>query len=218
MWDAATSAAVRKPLIGHTKAVRSVAYSLDGQYIISGSEDRTIRIWDASTGAAVGKPLVGHTLGVNSVAYSPDGQHIISGSYDTTIRIWDVKTGAAVGKPLKGHSGPVSTVAYSPDGQHIISASMDGTIRVWDSLPHISSGISSGTSLHRDLCVEPCPDGWVRDFEGGLLYWVPLGPRARMNSPALLTIPSTSHLQSFSLDFDVFAFGTLWTQIYNPQL
>jgi WD40 repeat protein len=54
--------------------VWSVAYSPDGQHIISGSDDKTIRIWDAETGAAVGKPLEGHTgLGVWSVAYSPDG-------------------------------------------------------------------------------------------------------------------------------------------------
>jgi WD40 repeat protein len=74
-----------------------VAYSPDGQHIISGSSDCTIRIWDAETGAPVGKPLVGHTGGVGSVAYSPGGQHIISGSYDSTIRIWDAETGAPVG-------------------------------------------------------------------------------------------------------------------------
>jgi WD40 repeat protein len=85
--------------------VRSVAYSPDGQHIISGSDDKTIRIWDAETGAAVGKPLEGHTDCVWSVAYSPDGQHIISGSDDKTIRIWDAETGAAVGKPLEGHTG-----------------------------------------------------------------------------------------------------------------
>jgi WD40 repeat protein len=83
-------------------SVKSVAYSPDGQYIISGSDDRTIRIWDAETGAAVGEPLKGHAGLVNSVAYSPDGQYIISGSSDRTIRIWDAETGAAVGEPLQG--------------------------------------------------------------------------------------------------------------------
>jgi WD40 repeat protein len=52
----------------------------DGRHIISGSDDKTIRMWDAETGSAVGKPLEGHTGGVSSVAYSPDGRHIISGS------------------------------------------------------------------------------------------------------------------------------------------
>jgi WD40 repeat protein len=41
--------------------VWSVAYSPDGRHIISGSDDKTIRMWDAETGLAVGKPLEGHT-------------------------------------------------------------------------------------------------------------------------------------------------------------
>ncbi len=63
--------------MGHDEGVNSVAYSPNGQYIISGSSDSTIRIWDAETGAPVGNPLRGHTDWVRSVAYSPDGRHII---------------------------------------------------------------------------------------------------------------------------------------------
>jgi WD40 repeat protein len=109
-----------------------MSYSPNGYHIVTGSDDKTIRIWDAETGAAVGEPLKGHTLGVWSVAYSPDGRHIISGSDDSTIRIWDAETGAAVGKPLEGHTNGVLSVAYSPDGRHIISGSDDSTIRIWD--------------------------------------------------------------------------------------
>ena len=115
---------------GHTRVVTCTSYSPNGCYIITGSDDMTIRIWDAETGAAVGKPLEGHTSRVDSVAYSPDGRHIISGSWDRTIRIWDAETGAAVGKPLEGHTGGVNSVAYSPDGRHIISGSWDHTIRI----------------------------------------------------------------------------------------
>jgi len=69
--------------------VRSVAYSPDGQRIISGSSDSTIRIWGAETGVAVGEPLEGHAYTVQSTTYSPDGQHIVSGSNDQTVRMWD---------------------------------------------------------------------------------------------------------------------------------
>jgi WD40 repeat protein len=70
----------------------SIAYSLDGCLIISGSYDRTIQIWDAETGAVAGKPLEGHSESVLSVTYSPDGWHIISGLLDKTIQIWDAET------------------------------------------------------------------------------------------------------------------------------
>jgi len=72
-------------LQGHTSFVKSVAFSLDGRHIVSGSLDKTIRVWDAQTGAQVGNPLQGHTKEVNSVAFSPDGRHIVSGSLDQTI-------------------------------------------------------------------------------------------------------------------------------------
>jgi WD40 repeat protein len=68
------------PWRGILADVNSVACSPDGQYIISGSDDGSIRIWDADTGATVGKPLKAHERPVWSVAYSPDGRHIISGS------------------------------------------------------------------------------------------------------------------------------------------
>ncbi|KIJ58283.1 hypothetical protein HYDPIDRAFT_59527, partial [Hydnomerulius pinastri MD-312] len=119
-------------LLGHTSSIWSVAYSPDGQHIVSGSSDKTIRIWNARTGQLVTDPLQGHTSSINSVAYSPDGQHIVSGSSDKTIRIWNARTGQLVTDPLQGHTSSIWSVAYSPDGQHIVSGSDDNTIRIWN--------------------------------------------------------------------------------------
>ena len=196
--------------------MNSVAYSPDGQHIISGSDDSTIRVWDAKTGVVVGVPLEGHIARVWSVAYSPNGQDIVSGSDDGTIRVWDAKTGTLVGEPLKGHTSYVYAVAYSADGQYIISGSSDKTIRVWDSFPRISDEPSSyHNPTHPNLRARPDADGWVRDSGGSLLYWVPPDCRAGLHSPALLTMPPTSRTRSVSLNFDNFAFGTSWTQIFN---
>jgi hypothetical protein len=71
----------------HTAAVWSVAFSPDGQRIVSGSWDNTVRLWD-STGTPIGPPFQGHTAAVWSVAFSPDGQRIVSGSWDNTVRLW----------------------------------------------------------------------------------------------------------------------------------
>jgi len=167
-------------------------------------------VWQSAT------PLKGHTDWVWSVAYSPDGRHFVSGSDDRTIRIWDAETGAAVGKPFEGHVYYVRSVAYSPDGEHIVSGSSDNTTHVWDSVPHVPIKLSSYSNpMHSDFCKHPHADGWVRDSEGGLLYWIPPDCRAGLHSPALLTIPLTSHIRSVSLDFQDFVFGTSWTKFFH---
>ena len=214
IWDAKTGAAVGNPLEGHTNSVWSIAYSPDGQHIISGSLDNTIRIWDAETGAAVGNPLEGHTDSVLSVAYSPDGRHIISGSSDNTIRTWAAETGAAVGSPLQEETASIVSVAYSPDAQNIVSGSDHKTICVSEPFPQ---RFSSCNPAHPHLRSLPDSHGWVRDSRGGLLYWVPLDCREGLHSPALITMPLTSGIRSVPLDFEDFAFGTAWTQIFSNE-
>jgi len=110
--------------------VHSIAYSPDGRYIVSGSEDTAIKVWDATTYKEVAT-LTGHYSTVYSVAYSPDGKYIVSGSEDKTIKVWDARTYKEVAK-LIWHDFGVESVAYSPDGKYIVSGSNDYTIKVWD--------------------------------------------------------------------------------------
>ncbi|KAF8712430.1 hypothetical protein AX14_013105 [Amanita brunnescens Koide BX004] len=119
-------------LQGHDAEVSSIALSPDGSKIISGSEDKTIRVWDAGTGVEILPALRGHDDAIFSVAISPDGSKIISGSEDMTIRVWDASTGIEMLPLLRGHDESITSVAFSPDGSKIISGSFEMTIRVWD--------------------------------------------------------------------------------------
>ncbi|MGK7893076.1 MAG: ATP-binding protein [Xenococcus sp. (in: cyanobacteria)] len=75
---------------GHQDWVNSVVFSPNGQFIVSGSRDKTVKLWDRSNPTP---PLTfdEHQSWVNSVAFSPDGQFIVSGSSDHTVKLWDVE-------------------------------------------------------------------------------------------------------------------------------
>ena len=85
-------------LTGHTDSLYSVAISPDNKKIVSGSDDKTIRIWDLESGNLI-NTLTGHTDFVNSVAISPDNKKLVSGSSDETIRIWDIYERGLYTKP-----------------------------------------------------------------------------------------------------------------------
>src|SRR5882762_5170384 len=116
-------------LEGHTDRCLCVAFSPDGEQLVSGSDDDTVRLWNMQTGAVL-RVMKGHHGKVISVAYSPDGTFVASGSWDNTVRIWNAATGLQVGE-YTGHSRWVLCVAFSADGLHIMSACRNREVHVW---------------------------------------------------------------------------------------
>ncbi|KAE9387749.1 WD40 repeat-like protein [Gymnopus androsaceus JB14] len=121
---------IRKLSTTHSGSIYSVAFSLDGEKLVSGSDDNIVYLWNAVTGQKIHR-LEGHSGSVRSVAFSPDSKKIVSGSIDGTVYIWNVVTGKHTQK-LEGHSGWVSTVAFAPDGKQVVSGSDDKTVRIWN--------------------------------------------------------------------------------------
>ncbi|KDR66491.1 hypothetical protein GALMADRAFT_106436 [Galerina marginata CBS 339.88] len=121
-----------KPLmtLGAGSCILAVAYSSDDKCIVSGSEDKLVRVWDASTGEML-EVLEGHTERVMSVAFSSDNKCIVSGSFDKSVRVWDVSTGKML-KVLEDHTERVRSVAFSSYDECIVSGSFDKSVRVWD--------------------------------------------------------------------------------------
>jgi WD40 repeat protein len=125
-----TSGRLLRSLEGHTDWVRAVAVSPDGRFIVSGSDDKTVKVWHTASGRLL-RSLEGHTDSVTAVAVSPDGRFIVSGSDDKTVKVWDAASGRLL-RSLEGHTDRVRAVAVSPDGRTIVSGSHDRTIRAWD--------------------------------------------------------------------------------------
>jgi WD40 repeat protein len=120
----------------HQSEVSSVAYSLDGDRIISSDRDN-VKIWDAKTGAPITIDTKNLQIPKNNVIYavSPNGQKIVIGSDDigsddNVLKIWDVKTGETIGKPLHCQS-MVRLVVFSPDAERIVIAD-ENSLRIWN--------------------------------------------------------------------------------------
>ena len=116
--------------LGHFLQVRSVAFSPDDRYVLTGSRDHTAKLWEVNTGREV-RAFSGHSQTVRSVAFSPDGRYVLTGSEDRTAKLWEANTGRMV-RTFSGHSNTVNSVAFSLDGRYVLTSSQDRTAKLWE--------------------------------------------------------------------------------------
>ncbi len=143
LWSVSSGAC--QQTITESYEVMSVAYSADGQMLVSGDDDGHIKIWDISNGACL--QTVSEDYSVYSVAFAPDGLTVAS-SNGSNISLWKVSNGACL-QTFTGHAYGVLQVAFSPDGQTLASASEDYTVKLWQ--------VSNGACLKT---ISP-GEGWV---------------------------------------------------------
>jgi WD40 repeat protein len=77
---------------GHALAILKLAFTPNGENIISASSDCTLRLWDVESGQSL-RTFYGHTSEVLCFAVALNGKHVFSGSSDRTIRKWDIDSG-----------------------------------------------------------------------------------------------------------------------------
>ncbi|EDN67751.1 beta transducin-like protein [Beggiatoa sp. PS] len=142
---------------GHTDSIESVAISNDGNTILSGSHDNTIKSWNLETGEEI-QTFQGPTDFVMAVAFSSDDNTVLSGSADNTIKAWN-KAGQKLDSFQDDFAGWFYSIAFSPtQNQALLSTSSDNTLKLWDTENGNETGTLKG---HQDwvYLVVFSPDG-----------------------------------------------------------
>ena len=102
-----------------SSVVWSIAFSPNGETLVSTGGDCTVRLWNVASGKSLLQ--FGGLISVGSAAFSPEGKTLVTGGEQSPIRIWDRITGKEL-REFGWLRNPISSVVFSPDGRVVSSA------------------------------------------------------------------------------------------------
>ena len=156
----------------HIKTIEDIAWSVDGESLITLSQYKSLTVWNVKTGQPL-RSLSEHTSSVMNLAWSPDGSMLASGAEDGEIAIWE----PASGKRLKSFYDPkgwVSNLTWSPDGKQLATGGVN-TITIWN----VGTGEQSRELNLNTVALSSLawsPDGSILasiSYEGTPILWDP---------------------------------------------
>jgi serine/threonine protein kinase/WD40 repeat protein len=188
----------------------AIAFSPDGEVLVSGGANSTIKLWEVGKANPKEDPLAtikgNFFSSVNALAFSPvDNKIFASAGSDKEIKFWESPSGQTI-RTLSGHNGAINAIVFSATGKTLASSGADRTIRLWsvasgDLLDtkenHFSYSLAfSGRYLASGGCgdqnVTICGNGEVRVYK---LTWQPSG-----TASAAAGSSSSGGNKSFRLD------------------
>lgn len=125
--------ALKATLAAHRLSVFTLAYTPDGQRLLSGSRDAHLRAWDAAGGYTPLHDVPAHLFALNKLALQPGGPLLATASMDKSVKLWNAQTLQLL-KVLDrarhaGHGTSVNTLLWLDD--YLISGGDDRLISVW---------------------------------------------------------------------------------------
>jgi len=136
---------------GHSDDVEAVSFSPDGEYLISGSLDGTIKLWRID-GRLI--RTINGSSPIFSVAFSPDGRCIAVGG-DNAVRMWSM-SGDPIGtfKGLKKSNRsviyPTTNINFSPNGKYI-AGHIGDKIMLWSIDGKLNRAMHLDRGYHIDV-------------------------------------------------------------------
>ncbi len=129
-FDLVRQELIREAVVEHQHIILDLAFTPDGQLLLSACGDQYVREIDfpnMATARLAGR----HTGGAQAVAMSPNGLYLASAGRDLPIRI--LNRGTQVNHVLRGNPGRVNGLSFSRDSNLLAAACQDGRVRVWQS-------------------------------------------------------------------------------------
>jgi WD40 repeat protein len=140
MASASTKVAKTKSILapsmtlkGHVHFIGSISYFPDGQRMISGSYDRTVRQWELKEGKEIEEVRDVCNEEVQAVAVSRDSRWVVTAGgigNRWELKVCEIETGIV--KKLHGHSRRINCIDISADNTRLASGSLDQTARIWN--------------------------------------------------------------------------------------
>lgn len=100
------------------------------EFLLSGSEDGTLKVWDLKSRSLLGR-LEGHSGPVLAADVDFSTDRAVSSSNDGSVRVWDIAEMTCLAK-FCDHHGAVSALSSDFERQRVLSGSFDKSLKVWD--------------------------------------------------------------------------------------
>ncbi|PSK34481.1 WD repeat-containing protein wat1 [Elsinoe australis] len=117
---------------GHTSNITGVQFHCEGKWMVTSSEDGTVKIWDTRTGNV--QRNYSHGVPVNDVVIHPNQGELISCDRGGNVRIWDLSENKCSHQLIPEEDKSVASVTVASDGSLLcaaVSNSMHGAVYVW---------------------------------------------------------------------------------------
>ncbi|KAF2282879.1 hypothetical protein GH714_043363 [Hevea brasiliensis] len=169
--ESTVPAACKRKITAHEGGCASIMFEYNSSKLISGGQDRSIKMWDTNTGSLI-RTLYGCLGSVLDLSLTHDNRSVIAASSSNNLYVWDANSGR-VRHTLTGHIDKVCAVDVSKiSSRHVVSAAYDRTIKVWD----LQKGYCTSTIVFHSNCNALCfsTDGMTicsGHVDGNLRLW-----------------------------------------------
>ncbi|QKX56119.1 uncharacterized protein TRUGW13939_03219 [Talaromyces rugulosus] len=114
---------------GHSNNITGVAFHCEGRWMVTSSEDCTVKVWDTRSGGLQRNYV--HKAPVNDVVIHPNQGELISGDRAGTVRVWDLGDSVCTHQLIPEDDVAVSSVSVASDGSLLCAGNKKGNVYIW---------------------------------------------------------------------------------------